>query len=167
MPEFIKTAIAGFTLRAAEENDAELIWRYIQELILSEGLSGTISATPEILRESIFGRGAAEAIIAEYEGEPVGMALYYQSFAGFTGLPNIYLEDFYIREEYRSRGFGREVMKYLARLVKERECGRLEWAVLNDNTRGIKFYNGIGAEAADFLTLYRMKGEALDKLAEE
>ncbi len=167
MTERFETDIPGLTLRQAGEEDTQLIREMLQRLAESEGMESHLSATEELLRDSLFEKGAAEAVIAEYEGEPAGLAIYFQSYSGFTGMANIYLEDFVIRDEYRSRGFGRAVMKHLARLVKERGCGRLEWAVLNDNTRGIAFYESIGASAADYLTVYRIRGEALDKLAGE
>ncbi len=166
MTKTINTAIAGFTLREAGEDDAGTIRAMLRGLATADGVERYPTAPEEQIRDAMIRRGAAEAVIAEYEGEPVGLALYYPTYSSSLALQNLYLEDFYIKGEYRSKGLGLEIIKYLSRLVKERGYGRLEWMVLNDNTRAIRFYDSIGATVMDMLTLYHLKGEALDKLAE-
>ena len=122
-------------------------------------------ATEEALREHLFGeRPVAEVVLAE-DGDPAGFALFFHSFSTFLGRPGIYLEDLYVRPEFRGRGVGRALLVHLARLAKERGCGRLEWSVLDWNEPAIGFYGRIGASPVDGWTVYRVTGEALEGLA--
>ncbi len=124
------------------------------------------TATEEVLRDSLFGeRRVAEVLIGHHGGEPVGFALFFHSFSTFLGRPGIYLEDLYVRPEFRGAGIGRALLVHLARLAKERGCGRLEWWVLDWNEPAIEFYESIGAVPMDDWTVYRVAGETLDKLA--
>lgn len=160
--------MAGVEVREAVEEDVPLILQLIKELAEYEKLSHEVVATEEMLRKSLFGeRRFAEALIGEVEGKPAGFALFFHNFSTFLGRPGIYLEDLYVRPEFRGSGLGRALLVCLAGLVRERGCGRLEWSVLNWNEPAIGFYRGIGAVPVDGWTGYRVTGEALEELGGE
>jgi len=163
----IETRIEGVTLRLAKEEDLSLILRFIKELADYEKLLHEVVATEEILRESLFVRKAAEVVIAEYQGEPVGFALFFHNFSTFLGRPGLYLEDLYVRPEMRGKGIGKLLLSYLAKLALERGCGRFEWWCLDWNKSSIDFYKSIGAIPMDEWTVYRVCDKALEDLAEE
>ncbi|HKH76542.1 MAG TPA: GNAT family N-acetyltransferase [Rubrobacteraceae bacterium] len=155
-------------IRAALEEDAPLILQLIKELAEYEKLSHEVVATEDSLRRALFGqRRFAEALIGEVEGEPAGFALFFHNFSTFLGRPGIYLEDLYVRPEFRGSGLGRALLAYLARLALERGCGRLEWSVLDWNEPAIGFYKSVGAAPVDGWTGYRVAGKALAELGEE
>jgi GNAT superfamily N-acetyltransferase len=157
---------AGPSIRPATVEDVSLILSFIKELAEYERLSYEIVATEDILRESLFGeRRAAEVVIGQQGDDPAGFALFFHTFSTFLGRPGIYLEDLYVKPEFRGMGIGRAILVYLARLAKERNCGRLEWSVLNWNEPAIRLYRGIGAVPMDEWTVYRVSGEALEELA--
>ena len=155
-------------IRAALEEDAPLILQLIKELAEYEKLSHEVVATEDSLRRALFGqRRFAEALIGEVEGEPAGFALFFHNFSTFLGRPGIYLEDLYVRPEFRGSGLGRALLAYLARLALERGCGRLEWSVLDWNEPAIGFYKSVGAAPVDGWTGYRVAGKALAELGGE
>jgi GNAT superfamily N-acetyltransferase len=155
-------------IRAATERDVPLILTLIKELAKYERLSHEVVATEEALRYSLFGeRRVAEALLGYLEDDPAGFALFFHNFSTFLGKPGIYLEDLYVRPEFRSAGVGRALLVHLAGLAKERDCGRLEWSVLDWNEPAIGFYKGIGASPVSGWTVYRVAGEALEVLAAE
>lgn len=153
-------------IRIAAEDDVPLILSFIKELAEYENLSHEVSATEDLLRESLFGeRRGAEVVIGHHGEAPAGFALFFHNFSTFLGRPGIYLEDLYVKPEFRGEGVGRAMLVYLAKLAKERDCGRLEWSVLNWNEPAIKLYGAVGAVPMDDWTMYRLAGEALDRLA--
>lgn len=155
-------------LRRAIGRDVPLILSFIRELAEYGRLSHEVVATEELLLASLFGeRPAAEVVIGDYGGEPAGFALFFHNFSTFLGRPGIHLEDLYVTPGLRGRGVGRAMLAYLARLAKERGCGRLEWSVLDWNEPAIKLYKSIGATPMDDWTTYRVTGEALEGLADE
>lgn len=155
-----------FEVRNATKEDVPLILALIRELAEYEKLSHEVSATEDRLRDSLFGEHpAAEVRIGECDGRPAAFALFFHNFSTFLGKPGIYLEDLYVRPEFRGRGLGKAVMAHLAWLAKERGCGRLEWWVLGWNEPAIEFYKSLGAEAMEDWTVYRVSGSALDALA--
>lgn len=159
--------VAGLVIRQAVEQDVPLILSFIQELAEYERLSHEVVATEEGLRKALFGENAAaEVAIAEYRGEAAGFALFFHNLSTFLGRPGIYLEDLYVRPALRGKGIGRSLLVYLARLAKQRGCGRLEWAVLDWNEPAIRFYKSLGAVPMDEWTVFRVSGEALDRLAD-
>jgi GNAT superfamily N-acetyltransferase len=155
-------------IRAATERDVPLILTLIKELAEYERLSHEVVATEEALRDSLFGeRRVAEALLGYLGDDPAGFALFFHTFSTFLGKPGIYLEDLYVRPEFRGAGVGRALLVHLAGLAKERDCGRLEWSVLDWNEPAIGFYKGIGASPVSGWTVYRVAGEALEVLAAE
>ena len=155
-------------IRSATEDDVPLILTLIKELAEYERLSHEVVATEEALRDSLFGeRRVAEALLGYLGGNQAGFALFFHSFSTFLGKPGIYLEDLYVRPEFRGAGVGRALLVHLAGLAKERGCGRLEWSVLDWNEPAIGFYRGIGASPVSGWTVYRLTGEALENLAAE
>lgn len=154
-------------IRFAKDEDTKLILQFIKELADYEGLLNEVVATEEILHNSLFVKKAAEVIIAELEDRPIGFALFFHNFSTFLGRPGIYLEDIYIRPEMRGKGYGKILLSYLAKITEERNCGRLEWWCLDNNEAAVKFYKGIGAEAMDDWTVFRMRGGSLENLSKE
>ena len=153
-------------IRAATEDDVPLILSLIKELAEYERLSHEVVATEEALRDSLFGeRRVAEALVGYLERDPAGFALFFHNFSTFLGKPGIYLEDLYVRPEFRGAGVGRAMLVHLAGLATERGCGRLEWSVLDWNEPAIGFYESIGASPVSGWTVYRVTGEALEELA--
>lgn len=153
-------------IRAATVDDVPLILTLIKELAEYERLSHEVVATEEVLRDSLFGEWrVAEALLGYLEDDPAGFALFFHTFSTFLGKPGIYLEDLYVRPEFRGAGVGRALLVHLAKLAKERGCGRLEWSVLDWNEPAIGFYKGVGASPVSGWTVYRVSGEALDELA--
>ena len=164
----IPTALPEFQLRQATVADCPLILELIRELAEYEKLSHEVVATADILAESLFGETVyAEVIIAEYQHQPVGYALYFTSYSTFTGRPGIYLEDLYVRPAHRGKGFGKSLLAYLARLAVDRGYTRVEWSVLDWNEPSIRFYRAIGAKAMDEWTVQRLDGEALARFARQ
>ena len=167
MARIVETKKEDFIIRFAEEKDINLILDFIKELADYEKLLDEVVATEDILRQSLFVRKAAEVVIAEYKGEPIGFALFFHNFSTFLGKPGIYLEDLYIRPEMRGRGYGKTLLSFLAKLGLERNCGRFEWWCIDWNEPSIEFYKSIGAETMDEWTVYRVHGNALTELARE
>ncbi|MCG6951049.1 MAG: GNAT family N-acetyltransferase [Betaproteobacteria bacterium] len=156
----------GFRIRAATTDDVPALFELIKGLAAYERLLEQLSATEESLRSHLFGaRPAAEAVLAEEHGVAVGFALYFHNFSTFLGRPGLYLEDLFVRPEYRGRGYGKALMVFVARLAQARDCGRLEWSVLDWNRPAREFYRTLGARPLDDWIGQRMTGEAIARLA--
>jgi GNAT superfamily N-acetyltransferase len=154
------------SIRPASESDVALILSFIQKLAEYEKLSHEVVATEATLRNYLFGeRPAAEVILAYWGSQPVGFALYFHNFSTFLGRPGIYLEDLFVDPEHRGKGIGKALLVNLAQIATERDCGRLEWSVLDWNEPSIQFYRKLGAVAKDDWTTYRLTGDALQRLA--
>ena len=157
-----------YTFRFAAPGDEELILRFIRELADYERMSDQVVATPELLGEWIFEKGRAEVIFAESGGKTVGFALFFHNFSTFLGRAGLYLEDLFVLPEERGKGYGKALLCQLARIARERGCGRLEWACLDWNTPSIDFYTKkMHAEPMSDWTVYRLTGGALRRAAEE
>ena len=160
------TTVPALRIREAVKQDTAVILALITELAEYEELAHEVAATEEQLEEALFGaRPFAEVVIAEYEDESVGFALYFHNFSTFLGRPGIYLEDLYVRPSSRGKGVGRALLVYLAELAKKRNCGRLEWIVLDSNQPALEFYSTLKAIPLDEWTMFRLSGKALDELA--
>lgn len=161
----ISTTIPGFVIRPAGGADVPVILSFIRKLAAYERLSHEVTATEELLRETLFGaRPRAEVAIGYFQEEAVGFVLFFHNYSTFLARPGLYIEDLFVDESYRRRGFGRALLLYVARLAKERHCGRLEWAVLDWNEPAINFYKQLGALAMDQWTVFRVSGTALKQL---
>jgi GNAT superfamily N-acetyltransferase len=153
-------------IRAATPADVPSIYALLGELAEYERLGHEVHATSDSLREALFGpRPAAEALVAEVDGQTVGYALFFTTFSTFVGRPGIYLEDLYVQPHARGKGIGRQLLVHLAKLAVERGYGRLEWAVLDWNEPSIEFYQRLGARAMSEWTVYRLSGADLAALA--
>jgi GNAT superfamily N-acetyltransferase len=159
------TSIPDFVVRMAGEDDTGLILEFIRKLAEYERLSNEVVATVEVLHDSLFVKHQAEVIIGEYKGEPVAFALFFHNFSTFQGKANLYLEDLYVNEECRGKGYGRSMFACLARIAVERGCGRLDWWCLDWNEPSIAFYKRLGARPMSDWTVYRVDGTALTDLA--
>lgn len=152
-------------MRPAEKRDVGVIMGFIKELAEYESLAHEVVADELSLERSLFGEHpVAEALIAEFETTPIGFALYFPTFSTFVGRPGLYLEDLYVRPNMRGKGVGTLLLQHVARLARERGCGRLEWSVLNWNQPAIRFYEALGARAMDDWTVYRLTDDHLSKL---
>lgn len=154
-------------LRTATEADVRLILDLIKGLAAYEKLSHEVVADEVALRDTLFGEHpAAEVIIAEYEAEPAGFALFFHNYSTFLGKRGLYLEDLFVKPEFRGRGIGKALLVCLAGIAVERDCGRFEWSVLDWNEPAIRFYKGLGGELMAEWQIFRVTGESLTKLAE-
>lgn len=153
------------TFRYTEKEDIPRILELIKELARYEKLEHEVVATEEILEEWLFEKKRAEVIFPVLNGEVIGYALFFHNFSTFLGRAGIYLEDLYIRPEYRGNGYGRAMIGKLAAIAVERGCGRLEWSCLDWNQPSIDFYLSLGAEPMEGWTVYRLTGDTLKAAA--
>lgn len=168
MSKKIATGVKDCYLRFAQPEDVPLILAFIRGLAEYEKMADEVVATEQLLKEKLFGEQQyAEVLLAFYQEESAGFALFFHNFSTFEGRPGIYLEDLFVEPEFRGKGIGTALLKSLAQLTIERDCARLEWSVLNWNTPAIDFYNSLSADPLDEWTTYRLTGYALQRLAEE
>ena len=159
-------ATPSFTLRAAVVGDVSAIVQLIRDLAEFEQLTHLVQVTPEKLRPQLFGeKPAAEAMVAERDGEVVAFALYFTNFSTFLAQPGLYLEDLYVKPEHRGHGIGKALLKRLAALAVERDCGRFEWSVLDWNTNAITVYEKMGATVMPEWRICRTTGDELRAMA--
>jgi GNAT superfamily N-acetyltransferase len=155
-----------FTIDPATETDVPLMLQLIRALAEYERLGHEVVATEPMIRESFFGAAPhARAVIARVGGEPVGFAIWFSTYSTFLSRPGIYLEDLFVLPGWRGKGIGRALLRHLARIAAEQGCGRIEWSVLDWNETAIGFYRSIGARPMSEWTVYRLTGDALDRLA--
>ena len=151
----------------ATAHDAPVILELIRQLAAYEKLADKVTATEEQLRRTLFGpRPAAEVLLASADGATVGYALFFTTYSTFLAQPGLYLEDLFVKSEARGHGIGTALLSRLAQLAVERECGRVEWSVLDWNEPSIRFYQSLGAVPLSDWTFYRLTGEPLAKLAQ-
>lgn len=153
--------------RFAQRRDVPVILKFIRELADYEGMLDQVVATEELLTKWLFEKEKAEVLLGCRDEEIVGFALFFHNFSTFLGRAGIYLEDLYVRPEYRGKGYGRTFLKQLAAIAVERGCGRLEWWCLDWNKPSIDFYTGMGARAMSDWTVYRIDGARLAEMADE
>ena len=152
--------------RYARKGDEALILHFIKQLAVYEKMEDEVIATETLLREWLFEKKKAEVIFAVISGKEVGFALFFHNFSTFLGRAGIYLEDLFVEPEYRGRGYGKALLRELAKITLERNCGRLEWSCLDWNTPSIDFYKSLDAEALDEWTMYRLTGTTLQNMAQ-
>ncbi|MBM6861642.1 GNAT family N-acetyltransferase [Clostridium saudiense] len=158
------TNIEGFTLRETDESDLSLILGFIKEIAEYEKLSHAVEATEESLKKHIFEKRRAEVLIVEKDEKPMGYVVYFYNFSTFTGTSGLYLEDVFIRSEYRGMGLGKEIFKLLGKIAREEGCKRMEWVCLNWNEPSKKFYTGLGAIPMEEWTTFRLTEEYVKNL---
>lgn len=150
--------------RYAQREDVPLILTFIRELAAYEHLEDQVVADETILTQWLFEKGTAEVIFALEGKTEVGFALFFHNFSTFLGRAGVYLEDLYVRPEYRGKGYGKGLITRLAKIAVERGCGRLEWSCLDWNQPSIDFYRSMGAVPMDEWTVYRITGDRLKEL---
>jgi GNAT superfamily N-acetyltransferase len=154
-------------IRSATPADVPVIMTLIRELAAYEKLLHEVVGREDDLRAHLFDAPArSEALVVEDDGDVVGFALFFHNYSTFLARPGLYLEDLFVRPAYRRKGYGRQLLRALARLAVERGCGRFEWSVLDWNEPAIAFYRSLGAEPLEEWTVFRVTGDALAKLAE-
>lgn len=155
-------------IRPATKEDIPLVHWFIRALASYERLEDEVVVSAEMLEKNLFSENPfAQTLIAEWDNNPAGFALYYYNFSTFLGKPGIYLEDLFVKPDYRGLGIGKSLLRELARLAAEQDCGRLDWAVLDWNEPAINFYKKLGAEAQHEWTGFRLSGQSLHQFAEE
>lgn len=160
-----KSLSPDFEIREGTLSEIPTILTFIKELAEYEKMSDDVVANEKLLKEHLFGeKKSAEVVIAYYQNKPVGFALYFYNFSTFLGRPGLYLEDLYVRKQMRGNGFGKALLKHLAKIATKKKCGRMEWAVLNWNEPSIQFYKSLGANPMNDWTVYRVTGNALKEL---
>lgn len=156
-----------FSIRKAIPQDAATIYDLIRKLAIYEKLENEMITSVDELRENIFDKNFAEVIIAEEDQKPVGFALYFFNFSTFVGKPGLYLEDVFVEPDCRGKGYGKKLLIELAKIAKERNCGRMEWSVLDWNTPSIEFYKSLGATPMDEWTVFRLTKQGIDNLSQQ
>jgi len=156
-----------FSIRPATPHDVTHILSMIRELAVFEKLEHMVVATDALLQDALFGqRPSCEAIIGEEDGQVVSFALFFHNFSTFLTKKGLYLEDLYVRQSHRGKGYGTQLLKHLAGLAVERQCGRFEWSVLDWNEPAIQFYKAMGADILPDWRICRVTGDSLAALAE-
>lgn len=154
-------------IRRANEDDTHLILDFIKKLSVYEKMEAEVTANTEILHNSLFIEKNAKVIFILENGKEVGFALYFYNFSTFTGKKGIYLEDLFVLDEYRNRGYGKKLLAYIADIAVKEDCSRFEWIVLDWNTPSIEFYKSLKAFPLDKWTVFRLHKEELKNLAKE
>jgi GNAT superfamily N-acetyltransferase len=163
----MKIDSAKFEIRPATVTDVPIILQLIQDLATYERAPNDVTATEEQLVDVLFGEKPAAEVLLAFEGEmPVGFAVFFHNFSTWLGRPGLYLEDLFVKPEMRGKGYGRALLVDLAKIARERGCGRMEWAVLDWNDPAIQFYHKLGAKPMDEWTVFRLTADGIAKLAE-
>jgi GNAT superfamily N-acetyltransferase len=158
----------NFEIRTARVEDVPIILQLIRDLATYERAPNDVTATEEQLVEVLFGsRPSAEVLLAFEQEIAVGFAVFFHNFSTWLGRPGLYLEDLFVKPEMRGKGYGRALLVHLAKIARERGCGRMEWAVLDWNDPAIQFYRKLGAKPMDEWTVFRMTSDGIAKLAEQ
>jgi GNAT superfamily N-acetyltransferase len=163
----MNTAGKNLQIRNATETDVPLILSLIQDLATYERAPNDVSATEEQLRKVLFGEKRSAEVLIGFEKEtPAGFAVFFHNFSTWLGRPGLYLEDLFVKPELRGKGYGRALLVHLAKIARDRGCGRMEWAVLDWNEPAIQFYRKLGARPQDEWTVFRLRADEITKLAE-
>lgn len=163
----MKEKPAVFEIRPARIADIPLILELIRDLAIYERAPNDVTATEEQLRQVLFGDKPSAEVLLGFEGEsPVGFAVFFHNFSTWLGRPGLYLEDLFVKPEMRGRGYGRALLVHLAKMARDRGCGRMEWAVLDWNEPAIQFYRKLGAAPMGDWTVFRLTSDGISKLAQ-
>lgn len=158
--------MTNFEIKSAAIKDTGVILEFIKKLAEYEKLLHEVTASEDDLKKTLFSDTSnAEAIIGYLDNKPVALAIFFHNYSTFLGKKGLYLEDLFVLPEYRNNGIGKKMLKYLAKLALERDCGRFEWSVLDWNEPAIKFYESIGAEFKKEWLITRVSGDSLKELA--
>jgi GNAT superfamily N-acetyltransferase len=157
----------SFSIRFAKREDAALIYEFIRLLAVYEKLEDKVTATTQSLERSLFDLKQAEVLIGEEHGVPVSFMLFFHNYSTFLGKANIYLEDLYVKEAYRHKGYGKKMFIELAKIAVERDCDRLDWSCLDWNTKAMAFYEQLGAKKMDEWIPYRLHKEQIIHLSKD
>ena len=161
------TRCDDFEIRPARVEDVSIILELIRDLATYERAPDEVTATKEQLTDVLFGERPAAEVILAFEGQsPVGFAVFFYNFSTWLGRSGLYLEDLFVKPEKRGKGYGRALLVELAKIARDRGCGRMEWAVLDWNEPAIKFYRALGAQPMDEWTVFRLKRGEIAKLAD-
>jgi GNAT superfamily N-acetyltransferase len=152
-------------IRQATRGDSDLLFSLIEELAAYEKLDNAVNGDAEALAEALFDQEAAEAIVAEVGGEPVGYAVFFLTFSTFECRPGVWVEDLFVRTPHRRRGIGRALLTHIAGVARERNCARVEWSALDWNEPALRFYDGLGAKRMGQWRALRLEGDSLERLA--
>ena len=156
-----------FTIRPARVEDVPIILQLIRDLATYERAPDEVTATEKQLVDVLFGERSAAEVLLAFEGQsPIGFAVYFYNFSTWLGRPGLYLEDLFVKPDKRGKGHGRALLVELAKIARDRECGRMEWAVLDWNEPAIKFYRALGAKPMDEWTVFRLTRDGIAKLAD-
>jgi GNAT superfamily N-acetyltransferase len=156
-----------FAIRSARVEDVPIILQLIRDLATYERAPKEVAATEEQLVDVLFGEKPAAEVLLAFENEtPIGFAVFFYNFSTWLGRPGLYLEDLFVKPEARGKGYGRALLVHLARIARDRGCGRMEWAVLNWNEPAIKFYRSLAAKPLDEWTVFRLTRDGIAKLAQ-
>ena len=156
-----------FTIRNATPQDTGLIYGFILKMARYEKLESEVDTSEEALRRALFDERQAEVVIGEENGIPVGFALFFHNFSTFRGQRGLYIEDLFVDREHRGKGYGKALLLHLNRIAVQRQCRRMEWAVLDWNAPSIAFYKSLGAVPMDEWTVFRLTEEQLHQLAQQ
>ena len=157
----------NFAIRPATAADVPIILELIRALATYERAANDVTATEDGLSKVLFGEKPAAEVLLAFENETaVGFAVFFHNFSTWLGRPGLYLEDLFVRPEDRGKGYGRALLIHLAKIARDRGCGRMEWAVLDWNEPAIQFYRKLGAKRMDDWTVFRLKRDGIAKLAD-
>ena len=163
----MRTETKHFTIRPATIVDVPIILQLIRDLATYERAPSEVAATEEQLVDVLFGeRPVAEVLLAFEDEMPIGFAVFFHNFSTWLGRPGLYLEDLFVKPEARGKGYGRALLIHLAKIARDRGCGRMEWAVVNWNGPAIQFYRKLGAKPMDEWTVFRLTTDGIAKLAQ-
>ena len=156
-----------FEIRPAHVEDVPIILQLIRDLATYERAPNEVTATEEQLVDVLFGEQPAAEVLLAFEGQsPVGFAVFFYNFSTWLGRPGLYLEDLFVKPDRRGKGYGRALLVELAKIARDRECGRMEWAVLDWNEPAIKFYRALGAKPMDEWTVFRLTSDGIARLSD-
>jgi len=157
----------AFSIRSATDADVPIILQLIRDLATYERAPNEVRATETQLIDVLFGeKPVAETLLAFEDETPIGFAVFFHNFSTWLGRPGLYLEDLFVKPEVRGKGYGRALLIHLAKIARDRGCGRMEWAVLDWNEPAIEFYKKIGAQPLDEWKIFRLTRDGIAKLAE-